>query len=208
MQNWKIINNYPNYEISDKGNVKSLPRNNGAGTRIKERILKFDVSSKGYKRVTISNESGTKRYLVHRLVAEHFIPNPENKPHINHIDNDPSNNNVENLEWCTHSENMIHAQKQGRLLESQIKGAKAHREMRQKEAEHYYAYSLGNRFIKTQSENGRRYIYFLCPSCGVETKFRTDYIDNITNKECKKCSRKTALTKAWITRRKQDEDIV
>lgn len=208
MSNWKIINNYPHYMISDNGEIKSLSRKNGAGTRIKERILKPDFSSRGYSRVTLSNEKGIKRYSVHRLVALHFIPNPENKPFINHIDNNPRNNNVSNLEWCTHSENMIHAQKQNRLFESQQKGGQITAEIKQKEAEHYYAYSMGIRFIKTEVINSRRYVYYICPTCLNETKTRADQITNPLTKECNKCSRTKAMKKAWDTRRKQDEDIV
>ena len=65
--------------------------------------------TKGYKRVTLSMNGNTKRYQVHRLVAIHFVPNPTSKPCVNHIDGNPSNNNMKNLEWCTYQENEIHS---------------------------------------------------------------------------------------------------
>lgn len=72
------------------------------------RFLKPDVN-RGYKRVTLCHDGITTRHLVHRLVAEAFVPNPEGKPHVNHLDGNPSNNNVDNLEWCTPSENEYHS---------------------------------------------------------------------------------------------------
>jgi len=68
-----------------------------------------------YIQVVLSKNNTRRTKLVHRLVAEAFLPNPESKPHINHIDNNGSNNHVTNLEWCTHKENMLHSMKQGRL---------------------------------------------------------------------------------------------
>ena len=67
----------------------------------------------GYKRFRYTIEGHRYNFKVHRLVAETFIPNPLGKPHVNHIDGDRSNNSVENLEWCTRSENMRHAMKMG-----------------------------------------------------------------------------------------------
>lgn len=120
------------YVISKTGIVKALPRyntdKNGKKKFYPEKILKFDTSGTGnfnYNRVTLSKDGVTTRFLVHRLVATTFILNPENKPFVNHIDNNTLNNNVSNLEWCTHEENMMHAQRQGRLFESQSKGGTA-----------------------------------------------------------------------------------
>lgn len=192
---WKIIENYPNYAVSNTGEVKSLPRKNGAGTRNSERILKLDVGTKGYKRVSISNENGLKRFLVHRLVAEAFIPNPKSKPFVNHIDNNPQNNNSSNLEWCTHSENMIHADKQNRLVTSRIKASEVSAKLRKEKVEEELTYLLKDRFIKLNIVNLRTYVHFQCPTCLNETSCRIDYQGNIQTKECKTCSYKTRANK-------------
>lgn len=115
IEEWKFIQNFEDYMISNTGKVKSFKRG-------KEKPLIPDLSNQGYGRVTLSQNGILKRFQISRLVALHFIPNKENKPFVNHIDNNPLNNNVSNLEWCTHSENMIHAQKQNRLYEAQRKG--------------------------------------------------------------------------------------
>lgn len=132
MEIWKDVNNYEgHYQVSSLGRVKALYREfKGSDGKLKkypERVLKIDTSSSSdirYARVTLCRSNKTYRVTVHRLVAENFIPNPEGKPHINHIDNDSLNNHLINLEWVTHSENMIHAQKQGRLHNAQSSGGK------------------------------------------------------------------------------------
>jgi len=118
MEVWKKIEDFENYEVSNYGNVrrnKSIVNyKNGLICNHKERYLKFEninTNKKGlsYKRVTLSNKNKTKRFSVHRLVAIYFLNNKENKLCVNHIDGNPSNNNVSNLEWCTHSENETHS---------------------------------------------------------------------------------------------------
>lgn len=109
---WEPIKGYENlYEVSNLGRVKSL---NYGRTR-KEQVLKPVKNNKGYLLVDLCKNRKIKRFLIHRLVAQTFIPNPENKPHINHIDCNPKNNNVNNLEWCTPKENVQYAFKLGRL---------------------------------------------------------------------------------------------
>jgi hypothetical protein len=109
-EEWKDINGYEgSYTISNKGRVKSFK-----GTRGKAKgfILK-SYPSRNYYYITLSKHTQSiekrKKIKVSRLVAQHFIPNPENKPCVNHIDGDKLNDNVTNLEWATYSENMFHA---------------------------------------------------------------------------------------------------
>lgn len=130
MEVWKDIKGYEGcYQASNTGFIRSVLSvridKNGVSRTLKGRVLKpciHDAGNSKYYRVTLSKNNIQDRQSIHRLVAETFIPNPYNKEHINHIDNNAENNHVSNLEWCTHSENMIHAQKQGRLFESQSKG--------------------------------------------------------------------------------------
>lgn len=103
---WKDIEGYENrYIVSSFGKVKSMLSN---------KILSESTDSNGRKGVALYIDKYNKKtYRIHRLVAKAFIPNPENKPQVNHIDSNPSNNKVDNLEWCTISENMKHAYKYG-----------------------------------------------------------------------------------------------
>lgn len=94
-ERWKTINGYENYEISDKGRIR---RKNG-------KFMHYDVGSFGHKRVNLSKDGRAKKNLVHRLVAEAFIPNPKGLPIINHKDEQPWNNQIDNLEWCTYEYN-------------------------------------------------------------------------------------------------------
>lgn len=119
------INGYNGqYQVSNLGNVKSFPVDGKRNRILKQEVTKTS-STTNYRRVTLSLNGSIKRFAVHRLVGEYFVANPDNKPIINHIDNNGENNNASNLEWVTHAENMIHAQKQGRLTEAQKKGALA-----------------------------------------------------------------------------------
>ena len=95
---WKDIEGYEGlYQISNLGRVKSLNYNK----RGFERILKNKTGSRGYFNVNLSKDGKSKNINVHRIVATHFIPNPDNLPQVNHKDENKQNNCVENLEWCT-----------------------------------------------------------------------------------------------------------
>lgn len=110
---WKDISGYEGYyQVSNLGNVKSMERiverkNNETGNLpLKSRILSLNTYPKGYKKVTLRKNNTSKSFFVHRLVAEAFIPNPNNYPYVNHKDENPSNNHSDNLEWCTNEYNM------------------------------------------------------------------------------------------------------
>jgi hypothetical protein len=110
-----IIENYPNYFVTKEGKVINAKTN---------KILKPVFNTGGYQQVTLHNRIKSKNIVIHRLIAKAFIPNPENKPQVNHIDGNKSNNSVTNLEWCTCSENVKHAHKIG-LLSISDKNIKA-----------------------------------------------------------------------------------
>lgn len=106
---WKKIvidDEITNYSVSDIGEVKN---------DLNGRFLK-QATQQGYKHVTLSLNKKSRRFRVHRLVAQFFIPNPDNKPYVNHLDGNRSNNNVSNLEWVTPSENTRHAVETGLML--------------------------------------------------------------------------------------------
>jgi hypothetical protein len=98
------------YEVSKDAVIKSIPR---YGTRREGTILSHSTDSDGYNVVKFRNKSIVKTMKVHRLVATTFIPNPDNKPQVNHKDGNKKNNNVSNLEWVTASENIRHAKTMG-----------------------------------------------------------------------------------------------
>ena len=106
---WKDIKNYEGlYQVNELGDVKSLRRKarvRGGFRTVPERILKQSCLKSGYKQVVLCKDLTYAKLLVHRLVAEAFIPNPDNLPCINHKDGNPANNKVDNLEWCTHKYN-------------------------------------------------------------------------------------------------------
>lgn len=117
MEMWKDIVDYEGiYEVSNRGKVRSAKDKTTKSERHgirkwRQRILRQRNDKYGYKRVNLWKKGSEKTFLVHRLVAMAFLPEVDGKEYINHIDGNPSNNYIENLEWCNHKENLIHAYK-------------------------------------------------------------------------------------------------
>lgn len=102
METWKKIDDYENYSVSTMGRV----RNNERGGR----IMKGSKDAHGYLNVSLYKNNVKKTYLIHRLVAIAFISNLENKPCIDHCNNDKTDNRAESLRWCTYTENQMNRQ--------------------------------------------------------------------------------------------------
>ncbi len=119
---WKSVVGYEGlYEISNYGRCRRISYPIDTAAKVAQfglpHYLKPSYSEDGYVRYALSVNGKTKLIPAHRLVLLSFgVPNPENKPMVNHIDNNPSNNYIDNLEWCTHTENMAHMIKQGRKV--------------------------------------------------------------------------------------------
>lgn len=107
---WKDIKGYENkYQISNKGRVRNLTYKRQKVPK----VLKPFSTYRGYYRVSLFRNNRRKDVFIHRLVALTFIPNPNNYPVINHKNGNKSDNRIENLEWCTQSENVKHAYNTG-----------------------------------------------------------------------------------------------
>ena len=129
-EEWRDVVGYEGlYQVSNLGRVKSFIHHNGTD----KRIIKTILIKNGYCNVTLCKKGKRERKYIHRLVAEAFIPNPNNYPIINHKDENPANNCSNNLEWCTQKYNMNY----GSLKDKQ-----------KRESKSILQYDLNNNFIK------------------------------------------------------------
>ena len=121
---WKDIASFEGrYAVSNLGRVKAhahlrhgVGMSGSGAVAYKEKILTPGTSAAGYLAVGLCGAGGRKNYLVHRLVAKAFLPNPDNRPQVNHKDGDKAHNEDSNLEWATSKENNAHAMKTGLTL--------------------------------------------------------------------------------------------
>lgn len=106
---WKDVEGFEGlYKVSNEGVVISTPRQGSRGG-----VTKYYKMSHGYYEYLLCKDGKMYHVMAHRLLAKHFIPNPDNKPCVNHIDGDRNNNSLENLEWVTYKENTQHAVRSG-----------------------------------------------------------------------------------------------
>jgi hypothetical protein len=110
-EEFKIIEGFEIYSISNLGVVKN---------NLTSRILKQTINSAGYNKVNLFNDKKSYSHNIHRLVAKAFIPNPENKPQVDHIDNNPLNNHINNLRWVTNQQNIYNT----RICKNNTSGCK------------------------------------------------------------------------------------
>lgn len=188
------------YYINSDGSVLSTPSDGKPPRVLKQEVIKRDHTN--YRRVSLSKNGQVTRFQVHRLVAKAFIPLIKDKPDVNHIDNNGENNKYTNLEWCTHSENMLHAGKQGRLRNSTQKAQQASLVSKLKltkiELESYFGKEFGyikvlNTYTEKQTKTSLRYLlHCMCTRCnsGQLLKRERFQLNNNSNPQCQSCGSK------------------
>jgi hypothetical protein len=130
MEIWKDVVGYEGiYQVSNLGRIKSIDRlvwhsSNKSYSKLKGVILKLDKKNKLYEQIHLCKNRKSKNFLVHRIVAQAFIPNTFNKSQVNHIDENKFNNKASNLEWVTQSENINHGNRNKIVSEKNSKKVK------------------------------------------------------------------------------------
>lgn len=115
---WREVSNNPNYRVSNSGRIMRVDTQH-------EKVPRRDTN--GYYTTDLYHNGRAQKVRVHRVVAQEFIPNPDNKSDINHKDGNKNNNSVDNLEWVTKSENMLHAYRTGLVKPHATYGMRGHK---------------------------------------------------------------------------------
>lgn len=192
------------YEISNYGRVKNLKNRYYKTKGIF--IMKPSKDKKGYYSITLTKNKVSRKTGIHRLIAKAFIPNPNNYPIINHIDNNPSNNSIDNLEWTTYSGNLIHAQKQGRLFEAQSKGGQVTAKLAIKEAleeaDSFIGKKINNYLVLENlgfiQKQGYRRIFLKCLcDCGEISNVEINSLKKNNYISCDKCKKLILQERAY-----------
>lgn len=137
-EQWKPIDGFPNYQVSNKGRVKNIETG---------KVMKNRSNNHGYPYVALPKGDGkSKNMLLHRLVATAFIPNPDNLPEVNHKDENKTNNDVTNLEWVSASQNTRHSihQRSCKINQLSLDGEFIREWESSKQIERELGYSQGN----------------------------------------------------------------
>ena len=176
MEIWKDIKGYEGlYQVSNMGRIKSLGNNK---TR-KEKILSLKPSNNGYIKVYLCKNGKQKPFSVHRLVAQAFLPNPDNLPEVNHIDENKENNHVKNLEWCDRKYNMTYGTRNERASASR-KGKKHKKHKKHKRKKQILCVETGEIFDTSQDVintmfNGKGYPSYIRANSRGKTKSAYGY---------------------------------
>ena len=193
---WKPYPDYPFVEANQFGEIRTkdrvVTRGDGRKQFVKGRILKQQRDRHGYMRVHIRANGKEFLRLVSRIVAITFIPNPDNLPEVNHKDNDPTNNAVSNLEWCTHKYNIAYREKYGTsaaeafgrsIIAINLDSFKVIWFESQREAERQLraCNSSINKVVKDQRNTAGGYWFCYADSTAVE-KIRAKFGDKIAEK--------------------------
>lgn len=186
---YKPIKGYEGqYAISNYGNVRSTPVDGKPTRLLKQETTKRNHTS--YRRVALCKNGKVTRFSVHRLVAITFITRGCSKPHINHKDSNGENNSLKNLEWCTHSENMIHAAAVGNITHHKTNGTiTGDKKIKATAARIKKLMGSIPFVIHPVDSDSRTYITFQCQYCSQDYTGRSD-AKSTNEVACNSCLRK------------------